>query len=187
MRQIVMFNLVSLDGYFARRDGSLDWFVWDPELDRFSAETIQEFDAVLLGRTTYELFAGFWPQAAEDPATKPDDRIVADRLNAMTKVVFSKSLGPLAWKNSRLMRDFRPDEITELKRQPGRDIVVYGSGTIVNQLTAAGLIDEFRFIVNPVVLGDGKQLLAGTPLSLALLDVKRFKAGNVFLRYRRAA
>jgi dihydrofolate reductase len=188
MRKIVMFNLVSADGYFARRDGSLDWFVWDADLDRFSAETIQRFDTVLLGRTTYQLFADYWPRAAKDPATKPDDKIIADRLDAMTKIVFSTSLERATWQNSRLLRAVEPAEIEALKRQAGSDIVVYGSGSIVRQLSAAGLIDEYRFIVNPVILGDGRALFddprAGAALELG--DIRQFPAGNVQIRYRRS-
>jgi dihydrofolate reductase len=186
MRKIVMWNLVSADGYFAAPDGGFDWFVWDADLDRFAAETIRRFDTVLLGRVTYEAFAAYWPKAAKDPNTKPDDLIIADKLDEMTKIVFSKSLDGARWKNSEIRGDLVPGEVEALKRQAGADIVIYGSGSIVDQLTQARLIDEYEFLVNPVILGGGKQLVANATagtVRLDLVETRPFRTGNVLLRY----
>ncbi len=189
MRRIVMFNLVTADGRFAGTDGNLDWFVPDTEFDRTAAEMIQVFDTVVLGRITYQLFERFWPGAATDPATSPDDRVIAHKLNDMTKLVFSRTLETVTWKNSRLLRDLVPGEIEARKQQLGGDMVVYGSGSIVQQLTEHDLIDEYQFVVNPVLLGKGRSLLdnARKTVKLELIDTRTFASGNVLLRYARSS
>jgi dihydrofolate reductase len=177
-----MFNLVSLDGFFAGPNGEIDWHNVDEEFNEAAVEMIQQFDTVLLGRVTYELFEGYWPKAASDTATSREDRIIAGKLNEMTKVVFSKTLGKVTWNNSRLIHDNIEVEVRKLKQGKGRDMVIYGSGTIVQQLAHAGLIDEYQFMVNPVVLGTGRTMFKDK-IRLKLMRTRPFKGGNVLLVY----
>jgi dihydrofolate reductase len=108
-------------------------------------------------------------------------------INEATKLVFSRTLKDVKWRNSRLVHEFDPREIEALKRQPGKNIIVFGSGSIVSQLTEHGLIDEYQFVVTPIILGGGRQLLNGVSksLKLDLLEAKGHQSGNVVLRYAR--
>lgn len=197
MRKIVVFNRVSADGYFAGPDGGLDWVIPDEEVDRSGAAGIPRTDTVLFGRKTYDLMESFWPRALkEDVVPDPhspsrgsgQQNAFAVALNEMTKLVFSRTRKEVTWNNSRLVPEFDPREIETLKRQPGKDIIVFGSGSIVSQLTQHGLVDEYHFVVSPILLGSGRQLLSGVPkrLKLDLKEAKPFPSGNVMLRYARA-
>lgn len=194
MRRILMFNRVTADGYFAGSDGNLDWVVPEPAIDRMGADALPHVDTVLFGRRTYELFAGFWPHVADDATAKdPHDarplsteqRAMARGLNEMTKLVFSKTLNDVSWRNSRIVRDLDPAETQAMKQQPGKDMIIFGSGSIVSQLTQHSLIDEYQIVVSPVVLGRGRPLFAAVPkdVRLTLLEARGFPSGNVLLRY----
>ena len=196
-RRIVMFNRVTADGYFAGPDGNLDWVVPDDEIDKAGAQATSGFDTVLFGRRTYQQFESFWPHALEDAATaadphsarrrSPELRAMATMLNEATKLVFSRTLKSVTWKNSRLSRELEPREIEAMKNQPGKDIIVFGSGSVVSQLTQHGLIDEYQFVVHPVVIGSGKTMFDGVkaPVRLKLAGARTFQNGNVVLRYAR--
>jgi dihydrofolate reductase len=196
-RRIVIFNWMTADGYFAGPDGNLDWVVPDEEQLKATVESIPNFDTMLLGRRTYELFEGFWPQAVDDSSTAPDphnparrsreNRAVAVWINEATKLVFSRTLKDVTWKNSHILHELDPREIETMKRQPGKDIIVFGSGSIVSQLTQHGLIDEYQFLVCPVLLGSGRTLLDGVSKHLKLdrLEAKEYPSGDVMLRYAR--
>jgi len=193
-----MFNRVSLDGCFAAPDGGLGCAVPDPEIDRAAAAGTPAVDTFLFGRKTYELLAGFWPKvdtdapAAPDPHrpghTSPEQRAFAIALNSLTKLVFSRRLKEATWNNSRVVRDLDPRAIEALKRQPGKDMILLGSGSIVTQLTRHGLIDEYQLVVSPVVLGGGQSLFGELASSarLELLEAKPYGSGNIMLRYARA-
>jgi dihydrofolate reductase len=187
MRKIIVFNLVSVDSYYATADRNIDWHVTDLEFDQYATQSAQWYDTILLGRVTYELFADYWPKALVDPATSREDRVVAQFLDEAEKIVFSKSLAKAEWRNTKVWSEIEPDTIEQLKQQDGRDIVVYGSGTIVQQLGKLRLIDQYKLMVGPVILGEGKSMYAGVPQTkLRLLDVRPFKAsGNVLLTYGR--
>ena len=199
MRRIVMFNRVTADGYFAAPDGNLDWVVPDEEVDNAGAEAIPGFDTILFGRRTYELFEGFWPKALDDSSAAPDPhdagrrsptiRAMALFINEATKVVFSRTLKDVTWKNSSLVHELDAREIDAMKKQSGKDMIVFGSGSIVSQLSQHGLIDEYQFVVCPVFLGSGRPLLSGMSkkLGLTLLEVKGYESGDVLLRYARAS
>jgi dihydrofolate reductase len=198
MRRIVAFDRVSADGYFAAPDGNLDWVVPDDEVDKSGAEGIPGTDTILFGRRTYEQFEGFWPHALDDSPTAPDPhaagrrspaiRAMAIWINEATKVVFSRTRKDVTWKNSRLRHEIDPREIEAIKRQPGKNMIIFGSGSLVSQLTQHGLIDEYQFVINPILLGSGRPLLAGVTnsLKLELLEAKPYRSGNVVLRYARA-
>jgi dihydrofolate reductase len=190
MRRIVMFNRVSAEGSFAAPDGGLDWVVPEPELDRSAAGSLGGADAMLFGRRTYEMFESFWPHAAdEDPHApgghSPEMRAMADWINRSAKLVFSRTRTEVPWQNSRVLPAFDPGEIQALKDQPGGDIMVFGSGSIVAQLTEHGLIDEYQLVVTPLLLGGGRPWLADVAkrVRLELLEAKAYPSGNVRLRY----
>jgi dihydrofolate reductase len=197
MRRIVMFNWLTTDGYFAGPDGTLDWVVPEEEQAKAAARDIASFDTVLFGRRTYERFEGFWRHAADDSSTAPDPhrpgqrsgehRTIALALNKMTKLVFSRTLKDVTWRNSRLLRELDPREIETMKQQPGKDMIVFGSGSIVSQLTQHGLIDEYQFVVCPILLGSGRSLFSDVSKStrLDLLEAKAYPSGDVMLRYAR--
>lgn len=189
-----MFNRVTADGYFAGPDGNLDWIIPEPAIDTMGADALPRVDTVLFGRRTYELFARFWPHVADDAgAEDPHDarplsseqRAMARGLNEMTKLVFSRTLNDVSWRNSRIVRDLNPAEIQAMKQQPGEDMIIFGSGSIVSQLTPHGLIDEYQVVVSPVLLGRGQPLFTALPkdVRLDLLEARGFTSGNVLLRY----
>ena len=197
-RRIVMFNWVSADGYFVGPDGSLEWVVPDEDQAKAAAKSIPGFDTVLFGRRTYELFEGFWRHALDDSSSVPDlhdpgrrsreHRVIAIALNEMTKLVFSRTLKDVTRRNSRIIREFAPREIETMKSQPGKDMIVFGSGSIVSQLTQHGLIDEYQLAVCPILLGSGRPLLSDVTKSLRLdlLEAKAYPSGDVLLRYARS-
>ena len=145
----------------------------------------------------YELFEGFWQHAVDDSSTAPDfyrpgrrsweHRAIAIWLNEITKFVFFRTLKDVTWGNSRVLHELDPREIETMKRQPGKDMIVFGSGSIVAQLTQHGLIDEYQFVVCPILLGSGRPLLSGVSKNsrLDLLEAKQYQSGDVMLRYAR--
>jgi len=192
MRRIVMFNWVSIDGYFAGPGGEIDWIIRDPEVDQALRESRGEAthsesggsDTMLLGNVTYTMFENSWPQIAKDPNAPEEMHKMAEEVARMTKVVFSKSRREVTWENSRLLHGNLVEEVERLKQEEGSPILMFGSGTLVQQLTDAGLIDEYFIAVTPVVLGKGKPLFAGVQKnSMHLREARQFNTGNVLLRY----
>lgn len=195
MRRLNAFNRVSADGYFAVPDGSQNWTIPDDEIDQSALKSMPGGDTILFGRKTYEQFESFWPHALDDRKTAQDPhdpqrrtpaiREMAKWINDATKVVFSRTRKEVTWKNSRLIHEFDPREVEALKKQPGKDMIIFGSGTIVSLLTRYGLIDEYSFIVGPVFLAGGRPLISGLPKNVALdlLEAKGHRSGNVVLRY----
>jgi dihydrofolate reductase len=192
-----MFNRVSAEGFFATPDGKLDWVVPEPEIDKAAAEGLTDSGTIMFGRRTYQMFESFWPHALDDTGTAQDPHgagrrspelgAMAKWINNATKLVFSKSLKKVTWKNSRLFHELDPREIETMKKQPGTDIMIFGSGSIVSQLTEHGLIDEYQFVVGPILIGSGKPLFSGVSKSvkLELQEAKKYPSGNVKLRYTR--
>jgi dihydrofolate reductase len=154
----------------------------DEDMDRITADWITAADAFLLGRRTYELFAGHWAQIT-DPT---DPR--ATRLNSLPKFVVSTTLDRVEWNNSMLLRGDVLEEVTELKRQPGNELQVHGSGELVRTLMQHNLVDEYRLLIHPVVLGNGKRLFGdgNTPAALELIDTKTTSSGVVVHIYQPA-
>jgi dihydrofolate reductase len=196
-RRIVMFNQVSADGFFSDSEGGLDWVVSDPELHRRAVASMPHTDTLLLGRRTYENFAAFWPGALNDlkkagphgeNKADPGFLAMAEWLNETKKLVASRTLSRVEWNNSELIPELEPSVVRSLKRQPGRGILIFGSGTLVSQLTEARLIDEYRFVVCPVLLGSGHSLLRGVSsrLQVHLAEAAPLPSGNVLLTYTSA-
>jgi dihydrofolate reductase len=193
-RRIVMFNQVSADGFFSDLEGRIDWAVRDPELQRRALAGMPHTDGMLFGRRTYQQFAAFWPQALEEMnragphgEDKHDPGFVAMArwLNATRKLVFSKTLHAPGWQNSELERELTPERICAIKREPGKDLLIFGSGSLVSQLSEHGLIDEYRFVVSPLLLGSGNTLLGNLSrrVPLSLVGAEAFPSGSVLLTY----
>ena len=182
MRKIFVFMMVSLDGFFEGPDHELDWHNVDADFNKFAAEQLNEVDTLLFGWRTYELMAGYWPT---EPA-KQDSPAIAEKMNALPKIVFSRKERKVEWHNTRLITENVGGEITKLKNQPGKDIAIFGSSNLCVSLIQMGLIDELRIMVNPVVIGKGHTLFNGIndKLHLKLLKTRIFNSGNVLLYYQ---
>ena len=125
MREIIVSNYVSLDGFFAGPNGEIDWFMWDEETAEYSKGLAASIDTILFGRVTYELMASYWPTVTtEDP-------VITEYMNRSPKIVFSRTLKKTDWKNTKLIMELNKEEILDLKKQPGKDMVIYGSGSLV--------------------------------------------------------
>lgn len=181
MRKVVFFNLISLDGYFEGPGRDINWHHVDEEFNEFAIQQTGEFGALLFGRVTYELMAGYWPTEAANR----DDPEIARLMNSLPKIVFSNTLDNAEWENTKLVRDNIVEEVTTLKEQSGKDIAIFGSSDLAVTFIDLGLIDELRIMINPVVLGDGKTLFSGikSRLDLNLIKTRTFKSGNVLLYY----
>jgi len=184
MRKVILFNLVTLDGFFEGPNGEIDWHNVDEEFNEFAVHQVNTADGLIFGRVTYELMASYWPT----PAAQADDPIVAEKMNTMPKIVFSRTLNTVEWNNTRLVKGDAAEEISKIKQQPGRDLLIFGSADLASTLTNLGLIDEYRIMVNPVVLGKGNPLFKDIEekLNLSLLKTKTFGNGNVLLYYQPA-
>jgi dihydrofolate reductase len=182
MRKVIALELVSVDGVMEKPE---EWsFSYsNDEMAEANASGMADSDAMLLGRVTYEEFASYWPyqNTADQPFT--------DYLNDTPKYVVSTTLEePLEWQNSTLIKGNIAEEIVRLKQQPGKDIGIVGSATLVRWLLADDLLDELRLMVHPVVLGGGKRLFegGGGRKALELVDSKAFGTGVLYLTYRPA-
>jgi dihydrofolate reductase len=185
MRRLVVFNHVSLDGYFVDAQGDMSWaHAGDVEWTAFVEGNASSGGELLFGRVTYDLMASYWPT----PLALENDPVVAERMNALPKVVFSRTMAQPSWSNTRLLKGDIAAEVEELKRGTGPDMVIFGSGTVVSQLAQAGLIDEYQIVVHPVVLGAGRTMFDGVEQKqiLKLTRTRTFGNGNVLLCYEPA-
>lgn len=184
MRKVIMFNRVSLDGYFAGLNGEIDWFLPDSDVDR-DIHQAARVDTTILGRVTYQMFESYWPHVLDNPSAGPAERKTAEELNQMTKVVFSKTMQSVNWENSQLFTSDLTGEVARLKQAKGDDIIIFGSGQIVQQLTNAGLIDDYYLVITPIIVGSGKSLFTDADkIKFQLVTVKQYKSGNVMLHYK---
>lgn len=189
MRRIVMFNWVSIDGLFTDPNGEINWLIRDPSVEKSLREPDPGKEAVgadtmLLGSVTYAMFESFWPHVHKDPNTPAEMRSLGEEITRMRKIVFSRNRKEVTWENSKLVHGNLIEEVEKLKGDEGTDIIIFGSSTIVQQLTDAGLIDDYFIVATPVVLGAGKPLFSGVhKRNLRLLSVQHFASGNVLLHY----
>jgi class 3 adenylate cyclase/dihydrofolate reductase len=189
MRRLIASEFVTLDGVMEapghdqHRDGKNAWALRyaGEDQQRYKAEELSAAAAILLGRVTYEIFAAFWP-------TAPNDEGFADRMNALPKYVVSKSLRTASWQNSTIIKGNPAEKVAELKQQSGGDILLFGSADLLDSLVRHDLIDAYRLMVFPVVLGSGKRLFrdATDMLHLELVDTRTFASGVTVLTYRPA-
>ena len=158
----------------------------DDEILEYFTNLTREVDLQVFGRKTYELMVPYWPDVAKDPSATKADREFAQAFVAVNKLVFSRSLDSVEDRNTRIVRTNLHDEIVKLKQEPGKNILV-GGVDIPSQLMELGLVDEFRFVVAPIIAGEGRRLLegAGLPesLRLKLVESKNFQSGCIALRY----
>jgi len=186
MRRITVFNSISLDGYFTDQKGDMSWaHKNDPEWNDFVAGNAQggSEGLFLFGRVTYQMMANWWP-SEQAKQMMPE---VANTMNSRQKVVFSRTLEEATWSNTRLVKDNLIEEVQKLKKDAAEDIVIFGSGTIVSQLTQEGLIDEYQMVINPIVLGSGRTMFDGVKEKVLLRRTteRTFDNGNVFACYER--
>jgi dihydrofolate reductase len=179
---------VTLDGFVAGPHGEMDWMeeFLDEALANYESELQKTVDTILFGRATYQGFESFWPKVAEDPTTPKGLVEYAQQLNAMRKIVFSRSLSHVEWNNSTLVKEIVPEAITKMKQEPGRDMAIYGSTSIVQTLTNLSLIDTYQLLVFPVVLGSGKLLFQGIlhQVKLSLISARTHPSGVAVLSYQ---
>lgn len=180
---------VTLDGFVAGPGGELDWSaeyhdeaMWEDVFDLLS-----NVDAVLFGRVTYELFEGYWPAVRHNPSATRREVEFGEWIEGTPKLVASRTLTSVTWKNTTLIRGDAAAEVGKLKEADGNDILIFGSPTLVSSLMSAGLVDEHRTNVHPVILGDGKHLAPSLNGAhpLQLVDAKKINAGVVGLRHRK--
>jgi dihydrofolate reductase len=181
---------MSLDGFVSGPNGELDWFVnegflTNTEFGGYASELIKNVGTILLGRRTYEEFVGYWPTATDN------NPVITEGMNNVPKVVFSRTLTTVGWGkwgNIRLVRENASEEVAKLKQEPGKDLVIYGSATLVSTLMKADLIDEYQIFLQPVVLGTGRPEFRdlNERYQLQLIEAKQFKSGAVALFYKPA-
>src|SRR5215471_4699663 len=144
MRKVFLFMMVTLDGFFEGPDHEIDWHNVDEEFNEFAIDQLNEVDALLFGRVTYEGMASYWPTLV----AMENDPIIAGKMNAIPKIVFSRTLDRAEWNNSKLIKENIAGEVSQLKQQQGRDLAIFGSANLTMSLLQMGLIDELRLMVN---------------------------------------
>ena len=184
MPRLNMFNSISLDGYFTDSNNDMSWAHAGGDSDEFQefvAGNARGESTLIFGRVTYEMMAAFWPT----PMAAQQMPEVAAGMNRSAKYVFSRSLKNADWANTTVLHGDPAQEIAKLKRADGKGLTILGSGSIVKQLAAAGLIDDYQLMVCPVILGSGRTLFDGMPgrPTLKLANSRAFQNGKVFLHY----
>jgi dihydrofolate reductase len=188
MRKVVLWIGMSLDGFTADADEKLDWLVphvTGPEGQAIYAGLRRSADTVLVGRVNYQGFLAYWPRVGDDPRSSREDVAISRWLDDVPKVVFSRTLREVTWKNARLAKGSPEEELASLRRTPGWDILIQNSTRLAQSLLARGLIDELRIVVAPIVVGSGRALFAGlgSKVGLRLLEAQRFASGAMALHY----
>ncbi len=189
MRKIYLFMTLSLDGCFEGIDHDISWHHVDSETNKFAIELLRQTDLFLWGRRIYQLMEDAWPRMAVDPSTSKDNLEIARLMNHTKKTVFSRTLERVTetenWTNVELRHEIDLEEIRLLKRQQGMDIGIGGS-ELALPLVREGLVDEFLFMMSPIVIGEGTPIFKGLGqrLELELVDSREFASGNLLLTYR---
>jgi len=180
MRKLIVSNVMSLDGFFEGPSHELDWFIVDEEFFAYAREMLRAVDTIIFGRITYQHMAAYWPSAPKDE--------IADAMNHLPKIVFSRTLDKAEWNNSRLVKADAAEEISKLKQQPGKDMMILGSAVLASALLQKGLIDEYRVILTPILIGSGYPLFKGikNKVRLKLERTKLLSSGVAVLYYQKA-
>jgi dihydrofolate reductase len=191
MRRIVLTEWVTLDGYSAGPSNDMNFVgeSFSAEMGKYEDDIVNTADTLILGRVTYESFAGSWPYVPDKPDAAEGEKAYARKLNAMKKIVFSRTLDKVEWNNSTLFHDINPDDVKKWKAEDGKDMLIYGSASIVQQLTNLGLIDEYQILVHPVLVGGGKALFEGVKDKhrLKLVSSKLIGSQVILLTYQSSA
>ena len=182
MRKVIMFNMISPDGYFEGPDRDINWHQVDEEFNDFALEQLSSADGLVFGRITYQLMASFWPT----PAGLEGEPATASWMNSLPKYVFSKTLEKVGWNNTQLISGEAVEMLKKLKQETGKDLFIFGSADLAATFTKHSLIDEYRLMVNPVVLGAGVPMFKDTEemIKLTLIHMKVFRNGNALLSYQ---
>jgi dihydrofolate reductase len=182
VRRLYSFLMVTLDGFYEGPNQEFDFWTTDEEFNRFAAGQLHDSDVLLFGRVTYEGMASYWPSQG----AREDDPVIAELMNTMPKLVVSTTLESADWDNTTVVGANVAEELSKLKRQPGKDLAVLGSPRLTLSLIGMGLLDELRVMMSPVAIGDGKSLFrsADDRLRLRLLQTRTFSSGNVLLTYQ---
>lgn len=177
-----MWNIITLDGYF---EGDKNWelsfhdIIWGPELQKFGIEQLEHADFLVFGRVTYEGMAAYWKTAKGE---------IAGHMNALPKLVFSRTLKSVDWNNSTLIRQNASEEISKLKTQGNGDMYVFGSANLSETFINDNLFDEYRIAIAPVILGSGRPLFSnkqGSSRKLSLISTQQLSTGGVVLTYKK--
>ena len=186
MRKIKLQMQLSLDGFVCGPNGEMDWMVWewDDILKNYAGELTKSADTFLMGRNTGEGMAVYWPTVAGTPESKEEDKWMADRLNNSPKVIFSQTVTSINWTNARVSNDI-VEEVRELKKEPGKDIMLYGGAKLVSSFIRENLIDEYHLFINPAIIGKGKTIFGNLKekMSLKLVKATPSTTGIVILHY----
>jgi dihydrofolate reductase len=189
MRKIIASEFYSLDGFISDPKEDMAWVLSDfsEDMGEYEDDIYKKADTLLLGRKTYRIFEGYWPAAAENPSTPAEDAGMAHTMNKIKKIVFSKTIKEVTWQNSYLKKEIDQDEINNMKKEEGKNMLVIGSSEIVQQFSRLGLIDEYHLLVHPVILGEGIPLFNNLKemQKLKLFGSKQFSNGVVGLFYHR--
>jgi len=188
MRNLIFFMHTSLDGFVAGLKGELDWANIDDELFDFVATMTDTADTALYGRVTYEMMQSYWPKAGEQPNATKHDKEHSAWYNKVSKVVLSKTISEKGLDNTTVISGQLTDNINKIKKQDGKNILIFGSPRASQSLLNEGLIDEFWLFVNPIILGQGMPLfkdITGTT-KLKLVDSKTFACGVIALHYEKS-
>ncbi len=182
MRKVIVYNFVTLNGYFKGPNGDISWYKHDAEENEYAVEMLKSGNTLLFGRVTYDLMASYWPTM---DAMK-NNPILAEGMNNADKIAFSRTLKKVEWNNTRLVKDNIVEEIRKMKQMPGKVMTLLGSGSILTQFAQQGLIDEYQIMVDPVALGDGTPIFKGIrhKLDLKLTGTRTFTSGGVLLCYQ---
>jgi len=162
MRKIIASEFYTLDGLMSDPKDEMEWVlnIFSKDVGKYEDDIYDQIDTLMLGRITYKIFEGYWPQALNNPATPEGEKEMAKKIDQAVKIVFSRSLKKVDWKNTKILNEINPAEIKKMKQQKGKHILLVGSAQIVQQFTDLDLIDEYHLLVHPVVLGIGKPLFA---------------------------
>jgi dihydrofolate reductase len=186
VRKIIWLMHVSLDGFVAGPNGEIDWIYLEDELFEDGHAMIKTADTALYGRVTYQLMKSYWPTAAKSSTATKHDIDHANWVNPAMKIVFSRSIKETDWQNTRIIKDHIGEEIVKLKKQPGKNMILFASPSLASMFMNLDLIDEYWFNINPIILGKGKPLFNLSHMrKLKLLGSKTYKTGVVNLHYGR--
>lgn len=185
MRKIVLFQHQSLDGFCATKDGGLGWIPFTPALERYAEKIVASVGSPMYGRNTFELMK-YWRTVLHDPSASKHAQEHAQWIENVEKIVFSTTLTSDDWNNTKIISGNILEEVTKLKEQEGKDLVIFGSPTLASSLMELGLIDEFQFTISPIVLGEGKTFLRNInkKVHLELLHSEQIEGGVITAQYR---
>jgi len=188
MRNLIFFMHTSLDGFVAGPNGEMNWIKVDEEIFDFVATMTDQADTALYGRVTYEMMQSYWPKAGEQPNASKHDKEHSAWYNKVSKIVLSKTISEKGLDNTVVISDQLADKINKIKKQDGKNILIFGSPRASQSLLNQGLIDEFWLFVNPIIVGQGMPLfkdITGTT-KLKLVESKTFACGVIALHYKKS-